>query len=125
MAAEAEETIAIGDEEFESLIRVGRGQVPWWRHAVDVAALLVVVLGGLWLFRPEISATWNQFGAQVGMRGQEVGREFAERGLKGLGGQPSNNPPIDVPPPNSASELTETHAVAGTEPGCAESELVR
>ena len=125
MAAEAEETIAIGDQEIESLHRRGRTRVPWWRHALDVAALMTVLAGGIWLFRPEISATWNHIGAGVGMRGQEIGRSLAGRGLEGLSGQPSGNLPFDVPPLDSSSGLAEVRAGAGTEPGCAEFELIR
>lgn len=125
MAAEAEETIAIGEAEFESLVRPGRRGVPWWRHVIDVAALLFVVLGGLWLFRPEISATWNEMGARAGMRGQEVGRGLVGWNPEGHGSQTPgesifDGPPLDPGPDGSGSEIG-----AGVDPGCAESELVR
>jgi serine/threonine protein kinase len=125
MAAEAKETIAIGDEEFESLSRVGRRRVSWWRHVVDVAALLAVLLGGIWLFRPDVVASWNHLGARVGMRGQEVGRSLAGWSLGSIDDLAMDRVLIAEPPQDLTSEIFGSGAGAGADPGCADSELLR
>jgi eukaryotic-like serine/threonine-protein kinase len=125
MAAEAKETVSIGDEEFESLVRVGRRPVSGWRHAMDVAALVLVTLGGLWLFGPELSTEWNRLGAQVGIRGQEIGRILVGWNVDDLDDRPSGTGHIDAVPRESASTMAEVHSDMGADSAGAEPELAR
>lgn len=84
MAAEAEETIAIGEDEYESLDRRGPRGIPWWRHLADVAVLVLVLLGAWWLLQPEIQSTSARLGSDFGSTGQVVGREVANWSREGF-----------------------------------------
>jgi hypothetical protein len=69
LAAEKEETVQIGTDELERLQRTGRRRVHWWRHALDVAALMLVLFVGTALFWPEISTAVTKIADGAGLDG--------------------------------------------------------
>lgn len=104
LAAESNETIVIGDAEMESLSRLGRRGVPWWRHVVDVAALAAVLVAGYWIFDAEISSAGSELGSRVGQQGLGIGRLWSDGELTPVG-------PVDDSPANASIDqfIPDTH----------------
>ena len=64
-AAKAKATVQIGPEELARLQRRGKRRVSLRRHLLDVAALILVLIGGLWILRPQIAEALETLAAQV------------------------------------------------------------
>jgi hypothetical protein len=86
LAAEAKETVVLGEHEMELISGRGRG-VRWWRHAIDLAALAALLALGFWLFEAEISAAGSELGARIGDGAGDAGRRYAR-----LYAEPSSAP---------------------------------
>lgn len=68
LAAEAEETVQIGPDELQALLRRNVRRIPWWRHALGSAALLSLLLGAAWYFQPQFTAAATELSWRGGQK---------------------------------------------------------
>jgi serine/threonine-protein kinase len=64
-AAQSKATVQIGPEELARLQKGMRRRVSLRRQILDVAALILVLFGGLWILRPQIAEGLESLAAQV------------------------------------------------------------
>lgn len=112
LAAEKKETIQIGTDELDRLQRSGRRGLRWWRHAVDVAALILVLFVGTALFWPEISTAVSRIADSVGLDGLQPNSltgpgEFWQTAGEKLGLRDAGLAAADASSEEAASEWTD------------------
>jgi hypothetical protein len=105
LAAEAKATIQIGPGELERLQRTGRSGVRWYRHLLDVAALLVILLAAAWFFRPQISVALAEYGWSSA-HDAKAARFLRTAGEK-LGLRAAGSETVELPPHSPVLEWTD------------------